>query len=116
MKTLLAATLLSTLVAGCYRSPIGMPLPSAPRFKAEWKNYSRLEPNKALAIAGDTQGTYVIGYAFAQSSEPAAVQAAMDACEARRADRRIEAPCRTYAIGERVETETASTNGSTFVR
>jgi hypothetical protein len=115
MKTLLFVSILTTLVAACYRSPIGMPLPLASRFEGEWRNYSRLQPNKALAIAGDTQGTYVIGYAHALASEPDAVAQAMLACEARRADRRIEAPCRTYAVGER-PVETASTTEPSFVR
>jgi hypothetical protein len=101
MKSFLFVLALTTLATACYRSPIGMPLPERARLESEWKNYTRLQPSKALAIAGDMRGTYVIGYAFALESEPDAVNQAMLACEARRADRRIEAPCRTFAVGDR---------------
>ena len=115
MRTLFVAVMLSVAAAACTRSPIGMPLPETTRFECEWKNYSRLQPNKAIAIAGDRQGVYVAGYAYAQASEVEAVEAALAACEGRRADRRIDAPCRTFAIGQH-EVETAATADATFVR
>jgi hypothetical protein len=109
MKTFLLVLLLSTVAAACYRSPIGMPLPGVTRFEIEWKNYSRLKSNKALAIAGDRQGLYVAGYAYAQPSKEVAEELALQACEARRTDRRIETPCKTFAIDHsEVEVETAN--------
>jgi hypothetical protein len=106
----------STLLAGCFRlaSPIGVPLPQTNRFEAEWRDYRNLEPNKALAVAGDMSGVYVTGYAFGNASETGAVQAALQACDARRVDRRIASPCRTYAVGDH-PVETASTS-ETLVR
>lgn len=90
-------------LSGCLPSlsPIGMPLPRETRFENEWENYSRLSDNKALAIAGDTNRFYVSGYAFGQATELGAIEAALRACDARRIDRRIDEPCRTYAVGTR---------------
>src|SRR5262245_13391310 len=105
MKTTFAMLSLAVVasfvfVTGCARAPIGVPLPRTSRFEHEWRNYARLQPNKAMAIAGDPSGVYAAGYAYAQTTELEAVQAALDACEARRVDRRIDAQCETYAIGD----------------
>ena len=111
----LALALLAT--AGCYTfsSPIGVPLPTVKRFDSEFRTYSRLHPNKSLAVAGDTADIYVSGYSHRETSETAAVEAALAACEARRRDRRVEAPCRTYAIGD-LTVETAGLATETLVR
>jgi hypothetical protein len=90
------------MASGCYQftSPIGVRLPDSSRFEFEWKNYGRLQANKAMCVAGDMSGVYVTGYSFGAATELAAVEAAMTACEARRADKRIESPCVPYAIGD----------------
>jgi hypothetical protein len=74
-------------------------LPRTPRFTDEWTRYERLQPNKALAVAGDLATVYVSGYAFGYMDAEAAVKAALAECEARRIDRRVAAPCKTYAVG-----------------
>ena len=106
----------SAALSGCYHftSPIGVQLPDSSRFESEWKNYGRLKPNKCMAVAGDMSGMYVTGYSFGAATELAAVEAAIEACEARRADKRIEAPCRTYAIGD-TPVDRAS-NAGTIIR
>src|SRR6185503_1363731 len=97
-KTILAL-LIMTIFAGCARAPIGVPLPDRSRFQNQWKHYVRLQPHKAIAVAGSMSGLYVAGYAFGYTSESDAMEAALADCELRRADRRIEDPCRMFAIG-----------------
>ena len=99
-----AAVLVVTImgVYGCFgsASTIGARLPRTSRFSDDLQQYARLQPNKAIAVAGDFDTIYVSGYAFGYADEAAAVEAAMAACEARRIDRRVTAPCRTYAVGD----------------
>ena len=90
-------------IGGCMRSggsPMGIPLREVTRFESEWKNYQRLGPRKALAVAGDLDGVYVSGFAFAYPIQALANDEALESCEERRADRRIEDECRLYAIGD----------------
>ena len=57
-----------------------------------------------LYVAGDLRGVYVSGFAFAYPLQELANDEALEQCEERRADRRIEPACRLYAVGdERVD-------------
>ncbi len=51
-------------------------------------------------MAGDLEGVYVSGFAYAYPLPQLAADEALERCEERRADRRIADPCRTYAIGD----------------
>jgi hypothetical protein len=106
------------LLAGCmgYVTPMGVPLPKKSRFQVEWKHYSRLHDNKALAVAGDVSSQYVSGYAFECESQQSAVERALAACETRRTDKRIDAPCQTYAIGNQPLASTAASSGTSKIR
>ena len=97
----LASCLLAA--GGCMRSggsPMGIPLRTMTQFESEWKNYQRLGSLKALAVAGDLNGVYVSGFAYAYPIQALADDEALENCEERRADRRIEDACRLYAIGD----------------
>lgn len=114
----LAALPLGLLLAvptGCLRSggsPIGIETRSVTRFASEWKRYLAFSHFKALAVAGDPEGAHVTGYAHAYPGEASARTAALEACEVRRADRRIAAPCRIYAEGDdRLEDGAGSPGG-----
>ena len=90
-------------VGGCMRSggsPMGIALREMTQFESEWKNYQRLGSLKALAVAGDLHGVYVSGFAFAYPIQALANDEALENCEERRVDRRIEIECRLYAIGD----------------
>jgi len=107
--TALASCLLAA--GGCLRSggsPMGIPLREMTQFESEWKNYQRLRPLKALAVAGDLNGVYVSGFAYAYPIQALANAEALESCEARRADRRVEQECRLYAIGDDPIPETGS--------
>ena len=97
---LLAATLVT--LAGCQMksAPPGIALKSRTRFEYEFTRYQDLAGFKSMAIAGDPETTHVSGIAFAYPFQGMAVSAAISFCEARREDRGIETPCRTYAIGD----------------
>jgi hypothetical protein len=81
-------------------SPMGIRLRTMTRFESEWKNYQRLGSLKALAVAGDLNGVYVSGFAYAYPIQSLANDEALENCEERRADRRVEDACRLYAIGD----------------
>ena len=98
-------------VGGCMRSggsPMGIPLREMSQFDSEWKNYQRLRTLKALAVAGDLNGVYVSGFAFAYPVQALANDEALENCEERRADRRVEQECRLYAVGNDRVDETES--------
>ena len=101
--TLAALGVLLFVVGGCMRSggsPMGIPLRTMTQFESEWKNYQRLGSLKALAVAGDLNGVYVSGFAYAYPIQALANDEALENCEERRADRRVEEECRLYAIGD----------------
>ena len=104
MTKAMFALLAATLVVACNRAPIGMPLPEGSRFQSQWKHYVRLQPHKAIAVAGDMSGQFVAGYSFGYPTESDAIDAALADCESRRADRRIEDRCRTFAVGNQNRT------------
>jgi len=80
--------------------PIGLELRSSGRFDSEWNHYLQLEAHKSLAFAGDVEGRYVIGYGFEEATLAEAMTAAIDDCELRRADKRIEDPCKIVAVDD----------------
>jgi hypothetical protein len=80
--------------------PIGLELRSSGRFDTEWRAYLKLPPHKSVAIAGDVEGRYVIGYGFEKATRAAASSAAMEDCNLRRADKRIEDSCRIVAVDD----------------
>ncbi len=106
-KQLALLVLCPLVAAGCMRSggsPMGVPLRRSTQFESQWRSYQRLSGLKALAVAGDLRGVYAAGFAFSYPIQALANDEALETCEQRRADRRIEDPCRLYAIGdERVE-------------
>ena len=77
-----------------------MPLSGRTQFEAEWRSYQDLSSMKALAVAGDLNGIYVSGFAWAYPIQALANDEALENCEERRADRRVQDPCRLYAIGD----------------
>ncbi len=93
------------LLAACggRARPIGIPHSERTQFQSEWTRYLDFESHKALAVAGDPDGHFTSGFAFAQASRQKAVQAAMKACAKRRLDRRIEDDCRLYAVENEVQ-------------
>ena len=94
-------------LGGCRTTarPIGIPLNERTQFESEWDRYGRLEPQRALAVAGNRGGRHVTGFAFGKASREEAVQSALDACAQRRSDRRIEDGCRLYAIEDEIQPE-----------
>ena len=94
----------SAMLTGCGSSgtSMGVAFKARTQFEAEWAHFLEFEPNKALAIAGDIGGRFVLGYSFGYLTEDSAIEAAMEACELRRADRRIDDDCRLYAVDDRL--------------
>jgi hypothetical protein len=82
--------------------PIGVPLRDRTRWESEWNGYRRFEGEKALAVAGDIQGQFVTGIATGRATREEAVQAALEDCAQRRADRRLADECAVYAIGDEI--------------
>jgi len=101
----LAASTLALALAGCGAlgsQPMGLRVRAKTRFESEWHRYAALPEAKAIAVAGDPHGTYVSGIAEGEPSVAAAAAHALARCRERRADRRIEAPCRMYGVGREI--------------
>jgi hypothetical protein len=90
------------VVSGCISSgsPMGVTFKSRTQFEVEWSAYLEMAPHKAMAIAGDIDSQYVLGYSHAYPTEASAIDEALEACEERRTDRRMEAPCKLYASSD----------------
>ena len=88
---------------------MGVPLRTTTQFESEWRSYQRLTGLKALAVAGDLNGVYVSGFAWGYPIQRLANQEALENCEERRRDRRVEDACRLYATGDDL-VEDAETN------
>ncbi len=86
---------------------MGVALRTRTQFDSELKRYREMAPRKAMAVAGDVGGSYVIGYSHAYPTTDMAIESALEFCEQRRVDRRIESECRIYADDDEVESEGA---------
>jgi len=60
----------------------------------------KAERKRAIAVAGDLNGVYASGFAYAYPIQALANDEALENCEERRIDRRIEGECRLYAIDD----------------
>ena len=98
------STLTAVALLGCTSSgtPMGVAFKSRTQFESEWSKYLDFSPNKAIVIAGEIRGRYVLGYSFAFPTEAGAIEDALSACESRRMDRQILSDCVLYAIDDRV--------------
>ena len=77
---------------------MGVTFKTNTQFTSEWSSYRQMLSHKAMAIAGDVESQYILGYSHAYPTEASAIDEALEACEERRMDRRMEAPCKLYAI------------------
>ncbi|QFT52966.1 hypothetical protein [Microbulbifer sp. THAF38] len=66
------------------------------------KDYQFLSENKALAMALDYRGAFVVGYIDNVASQTEANQLALQACEEQRAQLRVKDRCELYAEGETI--------------
>ena len=100
LLAIIAVTIL--LQSGCRENTrqIGVRLKKTSQFDNEMKRYHDFAPHKAIAVAGDVQGAYVIGYAVEASSQREAILEALDECEKRKSERRIEDDCGLHAIDD----------------
>ncbi len=103
------ALFLAVTLGGCLQSgtPMGVALRTQTQFDSEFKRYREMAPRKAMAVAGDVGGSYVIGYSHAYPTTDMAIEDALEFCEQRRVDRRIESECRIYAVDDEVMSEDA---------
>ena len=96
-----ATVVIVTLLAvGCAFSP---PRDRPHRgIEALWRDFVALPRERALALAGDPDGLWVAGAAGGEPSKAAAEESALKVCADKRAARRMQAPCRLYATGEKI--------------
>jgi hypothetical protein len=102
LLAILAAVILPQ--AGCRENirPIGVRLKKTSQFENEMKRYHKFDLHKAIAVAGDVQGAYAMGYAVGAASQEQAIREAFAECQKRRSERRIAGDCSLYAIDDNV--------------
>jgi hypothetical protein len=90
-------------VSACaHKGSVGFPIEQLEReirYCGEYRDYMKLEGSKALAVAGEPCGIFVSGLAYGEADALTAETRAVQLCEARRADRRVGAPCVLHARG-----------------
>jgi len=69
-----------------------------------YDGYKDYEGRKAMAVAMDKEGRYVIGYSYDCSSEESAKRIALSKCERLNANIEIKpnAKCQIYAVGNKI--------------
>jgi hypothetical protein len=74
-----------------------------PELTRIWRDYRTLPPQRALAVAGELRrNDWVAGASGGHASRGEAEAGALAECAKRRAQRRMQAPCRLYAVGDEV--------------
>jgi hypothetical protein len=84
---------------GCATQARSEPHPSLERL---WRSYQALPAERALAVAGDPRRQWVAGLVGGEPTIDEAEQVALERCRQNRAARRLQAPCRTYAVGDEI--------------
>jgi len=102
LLAILAAAMLAQ--TGCRENvrPIGVRLKKTSQFENEMKRYHEFDLHKAIAVAGDVQGAYAMGYAVGATSQEQAIREAFAECQKRKSERRIAGDCSLYAIDDNV--------------
>jgi hypothetical protein len=67
-----------------------------------WRDFSKLAPKRALAVAGDPNSVWVGAAAGGFEIQADASDAALEECRRKRRERRMQAPCLLYAVGNDV--------------
>ena len=68
-----------------------------------WRDYQELPAERALAIAGDPRrDRWVTGAAGGHANLERAEEEALLQCRVRRGQRRLQAPCLIYAVGDEI--------------
>jgi hypothetical protein len=74
-----------------------------PDLSAVWRDYEKMPMERALAIAGDPgRDRWVTGASGGHSTHKRAEEDAIAQCRIRRAQRRMRAECRLYAVGDEI--------------
>ena len=97
-RLVICAALLATVCA-C-GSVLGTRIPPHRGLDRIWRQYSELPPKRALAIAGDPNELWVGAAAGGAQAQVDASDRALEECRSRRAERRMQAPCLLYAVGD----------------
>ena len=85
-------------LSACAASP-----PPHSALDALWRDYRALPEQRALAIAGELRRDHwVAGATGGHASRGEAEVRALGECRKRRVQRRMQAPCRLYAVGDDV--------------
>src|SRR5262245_26495378 len=84
---------------GCAAGTAGAPHPELAEL---WRSYKALPAERALAVAGDPHRVWVAGVAGGEPTPDEAEFAALAQCRQRRAARRLQVPCRLYAVGDEI--------------
>lgn len=100
---IVAFLLMPVVLPGCAARPIGF-LSESPngRYCDEYGDYQGITAPKVLAVAGNPDAVFVSGLAVGWADDvdlQTLEVVACHLCEARRADRQIEAPCQIHARG-----------------
>jgi hypothetical protein len=67
-----------------------------------WRSYQALPAERALAVAGDPRRLWVAGLVGGEPTREEAEWSALAQCGQRRAARRLQVPCRLYAVGDEI--------------
>ncbi len=94
----LCAALLATSCAS--DSMLGTRIPPHSALDRIWRDYAGLAPKRALAIAGDPNRHWVGAAAGGAEAQADASDRALEECRRKRAQRRMQAPCLLYAVGD----------------
>ncbi|MFQ5417058.1 MAG: hypothetical protein ACE5FL_08455 [Myxococcota bacterium] len=67
-----------------------------------WRDFLEMEPQRAMAIAGEPDGVWVGAVSGGHDTRLDAEQSVLAECRRSRANRRMQAACRLYATGSEI--------------
>jgi len=67
-----------------------------------WRDYEKMPPERALAICGDPARRWVGAASGGYPTTEMAEESVMAECMRRRGLRRMQAPCRLYAVNDQI--------------
>ena len=67
-----------------------------------WRQFVQLPPKRALALAGNPERVWVAGAVGGLETQTEASTSALAECRRKRRERRMQAPCILYAVGNEI--------------
>lgn len=103
MREILRSMVRGSIVLAAFAGGAGCASgPPKSEFERHFERYRSQPHQRAMAIAGQPDGTWTYGYGYAFKSTGLAIDKAFEGCNRRRKNRSVPSECRLYAVGNEI--------------